>query len=55
MRTLSIPLRSLAPARSAQARGTRREFDPAAWLSPAAALLLLCAALFPPGLVWAKT
>ena len=54
MRTLSIPRRSLAPARSAQARGTRREFDPPAWLTPALVVLLLFVALFPPGLVWAQ-
>ena len=54
MRTLSIPLRSLALALAAQASGKLREFDPAAWLTPALVVLLLCAALFPPGLAWAQ-
>ena len=54
MRTLSIPLRSLAHARSAQASGHLREFDPAAWLTPALVVLLLFVALFPPGLAWAQ-
>ena len=54
MHTRMFPRRSCTRARAATARAKLRDRDPAGWLYPAAVVLLLCAALFPPGLAWAQ-
>ena len=54
MHTLPFPVRYDRHARAAQARTALRGLAPPAWLYPATALLLLCAALFPASLAWAQ-
>ena len=55
MHPLLFPVQSARRAHAAQARPARRSQAPPVWLPPAAVLLLLCAALYPPGLAWAQT
>ena len=54
MHTRMFSMRYSRQARAAQAHASLRGLSAPAWLYPATALLLLVAALFPPGLAWAQ-
>lgn len=55
MYTRLFPVRYSRHARAVLSRAPLRGLAPPGWLIPAAALLLLCAALFPASLAWAQT
>ena len=54
MHELMFPVRYYRQARTAQGRVSLRGLAAPAWLYPAAVVLLLCGAVFPPGLAWAQ-